>query len=247
MTCAIALDTETTDLTDPDVIELAATAPIAAPDVDLLGIERRTHRFKPRKPISLGALATHHILESDLEGCEPWTGSWAIPEGVTYVVAHNADFDWKAIGSPHVARICTLALSRSLWPDLDSHSLGAMTYFLQGRDALTRELLRGAHSASTDLILCMHLLRSILKMLPATQSWHQLWVASERARLPKFLTFGKYGPHSDWAKASGFTKGMPIGELQHRDPGYLSWLLGGRCDVVNEDLYLQKALRGEAA
>src|SRR6185437_5919085 len=132
--------------------------------------------FKPSKPISYGAMATHHIIEEDRAYAPPWPGSWAPPEGVEYLVGHNVDYDWKAIGSPHIARICTVALSRWIWPNLDSHSLGAMIYFLlPQREA--RVLLHQAHSADQDVYLCAVLLQHILHARPMT-SWHELWQAS---------------------------------------------------------------------
>lgn len=244
---AIILDTETTGIDDPEVIELACTAPLVSPDLaDIAAVECTVQRFRPSKPISLGAMATHHIIDADLIEEAPWPGNWFPPDGVEYFIAHNVDFDHKATGAPHVARICTLALARALWPDVDSHSLSAMTYYLRDREE-ARKILRGAHSAATDLILCSWLLQDILRMLPGTMSWHQLWQHSERARIPKFLTFGKYGPYSEWAKANGQPKGLPIAELPRLDPGYRKWLLSGACDMVTQDPYLEKAIRGETA
>src|SRR5690242_14263831 len=68
---AIILDVETTGIDEPDVVELAATAALISPaDIDFDSIEQSEQRFRPRKPISLGALAAHHILETDLESCD---------------------------------------------------------------------------------------------------------------------------------------------------------------------------------
>jgi len=138
---AIILDTETTDTESPQVIELAyiqMQAPVSR-DSDIL-VRRR---FRPSKPISLGAMATHHIIPADLVDEPEWPGRWDLPEGVQYLVGHNIDFDWHAIGSPNVKRICTLALARSVWPEIDSHRLSALMYYLYPH-RMARELVREA-------------------------------------------------------------------------------------------------------
>jgi exodeoxyribonuclease X len=243
MSLALAIDTETTGFDAPEVISLATTIPLPAPVSDLEEIPVALQMFRPSKPISLGALATHHIIEEDLRDCAPWPGSWTPPAGVEYLIGHHVDYDWEAIGSPHVARICTLVLSRSLWPDLDSHSLGALTYQFQGR-VRARELLKHAHSADHDVGLCLLQLREILRALPGIQTWHQLWQASEKARVPVRIGFGKFGPHEAWAKANGGA--MRCAEIRNYDPGYYRWLLNS-CDQVQKDPYLRKALTGEPA
>src|SRR6185312_151297 len=161
LSTACLIDTETTGFDEPDVIELAWMGPLHVFSPPDAGIEKM--RFRPRKPISLGAMAVHHILDEDLAGEPEWPGSWTPP--ADYIVAHSVDYDWKAIGQPNVKRICTLALSRRLWPDLDSHSLSALTYhFTDRREA--RELLKGAHGAATDVELCCRVLCQILRAMP---------------------------------------------------------------------------------
>jgi exodeoxyribonuclease X len=231
---ALIIDTETTGLDEPQVIQLALMGPMrvyAPPDEAIQCLS-----FKPSKPISLGAMATHHIIEADLVDAAPWPGSWSPPVGAEYLVGHNVDFDWKAIGSPHVARICTLALARSLWPDVESHSLGALTYyFTDHREA--RDLLRGAHDAARDVELCCRVLVQAMHKLPTVSNWHDLWIASEKARVPQRFSFGKYGPKDG-------KPGRLISEVRKLDSGYIRWCLG--VDDFAKDPYLCKALRGEA-
>jgi exodeoxyribonuclease X len=67
---AIIVDTETTDIKDPEVIEMAW---VEIADVSFERVENiDCDRFKPTKPITLGAIATHHILPSDLTYCQPF-------------------------------------------------------------------------------------------------------------------------------------------------------------------------------
>lgn len=239
---AIIIDTETTDTEAPDVIQLAWAPLLPAFEgspcsLSAPGGEIAVQRFKPRKPIALGAMATHHIILEDLETEPEWSGKWPLPMGVTFLVGHSIDFDWKAIGEPPVRRICTLALARKLWPALDSHSLSAMTYHLTPhREA--RELLRGAHDALTDVALCHRLLLAELALMPKIVTWERLWDASERARVPTHFTFGKYGPQKG-------EPGLLISEVRRMDPGYIDWCIN-KCDQCKDE-YWQRALRGEAA
>lgn len=230
---AIVLDTETTGTDKPDVIQLAYSEPA---DTPFAVNTCHCRMFRPTKPISLGALATHHILPEELEHHDTWPGRWELPAGVEYMVGHKVDFDWEAIGKPDVRRICTLALARHVWPDLDSHSQGALIYFLlEHREA--RELLKNAHDASTDIFLCH---RILLRLIDATgaKTWPDLWELSEKARVPSRFWFGKYGPQ-------GEQQGRLISEIRREDPGYIHWCLT-KCDQVTSDPYAQKAMRGES-
>lgn len=216
---AILFDTETTGLKEPEIIE-AAWMRLSDP-IHLYEESYFEQRFKPSKPIELGALATHHIYDEDLQDCPP-SSSFSLPEGTEYIIGHNIDYDWSAIGRPDVKRICTQAFSRSLWPKADSHSQSAMIYLIQRETA--RDKLKKAHSAMVDILNCYDLLKAIIEKLSNITDWESLWLESEKARIPKVMAFGKH-------------KGMAVKDLP-RD--YVAWLL--RQDDV--DPYLAKALRG---
>ncbi|MDR5813361.1 3'-5' exonuclease [Caballeronia sp. LZ033] len=218
---AIIFDTETTDANEPQLIEAAwIRAHICGNRIELG--ESFERRYKPSKEITSGAMATHHILDSDLIGCPP-SSTFALPDDVTYIIGHKVDFDWEVIGSPaHVKRICTLALARNLWPHADSHSLTALMYRLSIDRARTRELVRNAHSALTDCGLCGWLLCAMNDAAGPFESWEALWTYSEAARVPEIMPFGKHkGEH---------IKAVPS--------SYRQWLLK-QPDV---DPYLRKAL-----
>lgn len=243
---AIILDTETTGIDEPDVIQLAHTDLLDSP----LEQDITCHSlwFRPTKPITYGAMATHHILEEDVVNAEGWPGRWDPPDTAKYIVGHNVDFDWKAIGSPpHVKRICTLALSRRAWPDVDSHSLGALTYWMARQDGTAdiqevRRQLRNAHNASVDLVLTCSLLKSLVGFIGSSADyWEGLYQLSENARVPERMSFGKYGKGSDWAKANNKGEGMRCGNVRKYDSDYYSWLIS-KCDQVRDDPYLRKAL-----
>lgn len=176
--------------------------------------------FRPSVHIEYGAMAVHGIAEEDIpsealpSSCVSFEGT-----GVRYFVGHNIDFDAKLVGLPGSAkRICTLALVRKLFPDLDSYSLGACVLALCGRDK--REYIRNAHRATHDVDLTIELLEKIVDTTWVAK-WHELWMLSEQARVPEYMPFGKH-------------KGAPIEDVP-RD--YVQWLLS-QPDV---DPYLKKA------
>ena len=186
---AIIFDTETTGIENAEVIELAFEEYIDLSDIFTQPLRTFHQLYQPRGDIQLGALATHHILPDDLDGQPTFSAASFTPP--PYIIGHNVDFDWKVTGQPNVKRICTLALSRSLWPDLDSHTQGAIFYYLNGRTDETRSILRNAHSAVTDVYICRVILQHIVKALRVT-NFEALWIASEDARIPTRMAFGKH-------------------------------------------------------
>jgi exodeoxyribonuclease X len=215
---AIVFDTETTGVNEPALIE-AAWARLDDP-TGLRVVERFEQRYAPGKPIELGAMATHHIVDADLEGCPP-ASAFSLPEGVAYLIGHNVDFDWQVAGHPAVRRIDTLCLARVLWPELDAYGLGALTYHLNDPHE-ARARLRAAHAAAADVDLCIDLLRAIVARLGPLPSWQALWERSEDARVPRTMPFGKH-------------RGVPIAQVP---ADYKRWLRG-QPDV---DPYLRQAL-----
>ena len=78
MSKTIIFDTEATGIKEPVLIEAAW--------VELESIEPFTVtnpfvlRYNPGKPITLGALATHHIMDEELVDCPP-AASFTLPDG----------------------------------------------------------------------------------------------------------------------------------------------------------------------
>jgi len=205
MASAIFLDTETTTRGD-DPQQLQEVIQLAWLDWESQEIHERV--FKPKVTARWGALAVHHILPSDLELARPASEALACLPAADFWVGHNIDFDWKALTSPPIRRICTLALARSVWPQLDSHSLGALTYFTKGATEETRNLLRSAHDAKTDVNLCVDLYCLLCDALRVpSDDFERMFQLSEEARVPKVMTFGKF-------------KDMPISAV---DRGYANW------------------------
>lgn len=215
---AIIFDTETTDKHEPQIIE----AGWLLMDTMTTFSETFEKRYRPSKPIAIGAMATHHIIDDDLVDCESHT-SFALPEGVQYLIGHKIDFDWMVVGSPDVKRICTLAIAQKVWPDAESHSLSALTYMLSKDRKTTRNILRSAHSALTDVKICHGLLLGIYEAVGRFESWEALWQFSEAARIPDKMPFGKHA-------------GVRIADVP---ADYKRWALANLNDL---DPYLRKAL-----
>lgn len=214
---AILFDTETTGLDAPELVE-AAWMCVDIAGTHLLRPPAEVSRWRPSKPITLGAMATHHIMDEDLAAC-PLSCEFRLPDGVEYLIGYNVDFDWKTIGEPPIKRIDLCAMCRQLWPAADSHTQSAMLYLLE-RDT-AREQLREAHSAWHDVANCRRILLHVLGKAGPFASFEDLWRASELMRIPTVMPFGKW-------------KGTAIKSVP---PDYKRWLLN-QPDV---DPYLRKA------
>jgi exodeoxyribonuclease X len=210
---ALILDCETTGLIEPHPIEIATKGPFSfgrhldefpAPVV---------LRFKNAKPIEAGAMAIHRIIAPHLDGCPPWPGSWA--PVAEYLIGHNIDSDWEAIGKPDVKRICTLALAKRVWDGVGSYKLAALIFHLYA-PAAALELTEKAHEAETDIYLTGLLLDHILGELASKgiepTSFEDLWHLSEEARIPLRIGFSKYGPKN--GQAGTLYAEVPTGMLK---------------------------------
>ena len=114
-------------------------------------------------------------------------------------------------------------MARAIYPELDSHTLVALSYAIcePAERPKLREMLKTAHSALTDVILCLNLLRHIIA-LKDLHTWADIYAFSEESRIPKVMSFGKY-------------KGFAISEVPE---DYKEWLKK-QPDI---DEYLLKAL-----
>lgn len=214
----LLFDTETTGTRNPEIIE-AAWLELDNP-TDLTVLSTFEQRYRPSKPIELGALATHHIYDEELVHCPP-SSDFALPATTRYIIGHNVDYDWAVAGRPPVKRICTLALARYFYPDIDSHNQSAMLYLICRPEA--RERLRNAHSALADVQNCHTVLHHLIQRAGSIHTWDDLWQLSEHARVPRTMPFGKH-------------RGMPIANVPD---DYKAWLLR----QPDLDPYLIRALQ----
>ncbi len=226
---AIILDTETHTL-NGQPIEIAY-APIQISDhkITLDKSQLFDQLYSVDEPISFAAMAVHHILESDLEN-KPHYTTFKLPEDTLYIIGHNIDYDIRAlekcgVDSTRIKAICTLALARLVWPDAEAHNISALIYMISKGSEKAREMIRKAHRADMDIILTANILMHIVHHLKIN-SIEELYAASEDARIPRSINFGKH-------------RGTAIADLP---ADYVQWLMR------QEDLdpYLRKALENTA-
>lgn len=220
---ALILDTETHDLNGYPIEIAYAPCSFEQGVLVINQGEVFDEYFSCPEPIALGALATHHILEADIAE-KPSFDTFKMPQDVQYLIGHNIDYDIKAVQKCQpdftVKGICTLALCRMVWPELP-HTLSAMYYHVMDDLELARKHLRHAHNAKADIYFTGVILKTLVEQL-GIKDMNSLFIMSESARIPKYITFGKH-------------KGTAIKDL---DSGYVSWLL----KQPDLDPYLRKAL-----
>lgn len=182
---------------------------------------------KPDRAISYGAMAVSHITPDMLvdEPSHQEVAHFVLPKGEAYIIGHNVDFDIQVAANAGIdvsqyKAICTQALARRLLPDLDSHSLGALTYATN--PDLARQHCRNAHNAGWDVTFTLWLLKHLCELGGIT-SMEQLYLASEEARIPTAFTFGKH-------------QGKNIREMacHEKDRKYLHWAI----DSIKDKPYL---------
>jgi exodeoxyribonuclease X len=222
---AIILDTETHTL-NGQPIEIAY-APIEVENGKLTLDKSKLfdQLYCVDEPISFAAMAVHHILESDLID-RPHYSTFILPTDTQYIIGHNVDYDIRAIekcgvDTSSIKAICTLALARRVWPDAEAHNISALIYMISKGSEKAREMIKKAHRADMDIILTANILMHIVHQLNIN-SIEELYAASEDARIPRSINFGKH-------------RGTNITDLP---ADYIQWLL--RQDEL--DPYLRKAL-----
>lgn len=198
------IDSETCDF-DSGVVELASIDII---DNEVDYTSQQSHFVNPQKPISISAMAIHHITD-EMVADSPLIGDVIdYYKGADYLVAHNAEFDKRMMPEMDAPFICTLKLARRLWPELESHSNQYLRYALKLDVHVPDEL--HAHRALYDCIVTA----SLFKRIKDDSGWsdaEMLEITNQPSLLNK-LRFGKY-------------KGMTFAEVKKENAGYLGWLL----------------------
>lgn len=222
---SIILDTETHTLNGLPIEIAYAPICLEHGQLSLFKEQIFDQLYQIDEPISFASMAVHHILESDLVN-QPHYTTFQLPSSVEYIIGHNIDYDIQAIArcgidTSNLKPICTLALARHVWPDAEAHNISALIYQISQGSLRARQLLKGAHRADADIILTANILMHIIAAM-GVQNIHALYLASEEARIPKKLSFGKH--------KGTLIKDLPI--------DYVQWLLKQQ----ELDPYLKQAL-----
>lgn len=116
----------------------------------------------PKLSIDIGALATHHIIEADLDGAPaPDSIIARMVEGCDAFACHNKEHDGYYFTGGDKPFICTLKAARRVWPDMERHSNQYLRYALGL--PIDRQLAEPPHHAGPDSYVTAHILARILK------------------------------------------------------------------------------------
>lgn len=161
----IVIDTETTGMRDDDeIVEIAAVR----------GPEDWAHSLcRPRsRPISFGAMATHHITPQMVEDAPRMADALRLlqldlPPHDAVLVMHNAEYDRRYL-PPYLRElpwICTYRCALHLCPDAESHSNGALWYELGLSRKLPEEAGSSPHRALFDALMTHDILEWMIRQV----------------------------------------------------------------------------------
>lgn len=209
---SIILDTETHDLNGLPIEIAYAPVDIVQGTLVLDKEQIFDQYYQVGEKITYGSMAVHHILESDLIN-QPDYRSFKLPTETQYIIGHNIEYDMNAIARCGIdiqplKSICTLALARQVWKNLDAYNMSALVYYVSKGSEKARQMLKNAHRADADIILTANVLMHMLKELQVN-NMEELYQISEQARIPTTIHFGKH-------------KGTALTDLPK---DYVDWLL----------------------
>lgn len=198
------IDSETCDF-DSGIVELAC--------IDVIGnkidyTSQQSHFVNPRKPVSIKAMATHHITDEMVANSPLIEDVIDAYKGANYLVAHNAEFDKRMMPEMDVPFVCTLKLARRLWPELESHSNQYLRYALK-LDVNVPDGLH-AHRALYDCIVTA----SLFKRIKDDSGWTDTEML-EITNQPSILHKIGFGMHL----------GMTFRDIYKENPSYFTWYL----------------------
>jgi len=141
----------------------------------------------PAIKIDVGAKATHHIIESDLDGAPAIeTILRKLVAGADAFACHNKEHDGHYFTGGGKPFVCTLKAAQRVWPDMERHSNQFLRYALNLD--LDRDLATPAHEAGPDAYVTAHLLVRLFEE-GATLSDMMEWTTAPR--IMPILHFGK--------------------------------------------------------
>lgn len=152
---ALIIDTETDQGRDPRPIQVAT--------INLVTGEEWMAYFNSGRAISAFTTQIHGITDADVVGLPAFDlAKFSVPE---YLIAHNARFDWRVIGSPEVKLICTVQLARLAFPEWESYKQSRcieQLFALQGEVGIKKafSLTANAHDALGDVRMCQLIYRA---------------------------------------------------------------------------------------
>lgn len=203
----ILADVETTGLKPTDRVVEVAWMEITS---DFEIIRQDASLIDPLIPIPAATSAVHGITNKDVFGM-PTLDEYMnvvlacyLSHGDMVFCAHNSAFDHQFLGAylpEGIPQLCTVRLTRRLYPELENHKLGTLVY------ALDLDVERERfHSADGDMAILLALLGRVHE-----DFGHSLEEMLELANAPITVTRMPFGAH----------KGKLLTELPG---GYIKWL-----------------------
>jgi exodeoxyribonuclease X len=130
----------------------------------------------PGRPISLQAMAVHHITDAEVANARPLAevAQMITEDADAIYVAHNNRFDIPFLAPVIGDRrwIDTYRCALHLWPDFPAHTNQVLRYCLIAEGLITDlqpELAEPAHRAGPDTYVTAHILRAMLKLASVEQ------------------------------------------------------------------------------
>lgn len=205
----IAGDVETTGVSNTDkVIELA----YIAFDDDMNELYRGESLINPEMPIPSGASAVNGITNKMVAECPTIEQFMAANDNPlaaedAILVAYNSSFDFRFLKA-HMHEgtadhMCTMRLSKMIWPGLDSYKMQALKYSQE-----LPEVEGDAHRAMADVELMVHLMRRMVEVTGLSLADLR---EKERAQAKVDNNLWQFGKH----------RGKPL----NHDMGYVRWAL----------------------
>ena len=204
----IVLDTETTGLDNEDRIIQLALLVVNAQTLEVE--ESYCSLCKASVPIKPGASAvnkkTDEMLEDQpvIQHTEAYKALEKYNKPENAIVIHNAFFDLYMLAKEmfliHTQLIDTLTCGRYLYPRVQNYKL--QTLINQNAD----EVIVQEHDALSDCLMCLGLLKQMLKYSPFDINKMFEWTSDP------IIGFGKH-------------KGRKLTELAKEKPDYLEWVI----------------------
>lgn len=154
----------------------------------------------PGMEIPISSMVVHHITNRMVEGAPSLEDVWPkMREGEFHAMAaHNAEFDFAFLETD-APKLCTLRLSRHLWPNLESHSNQYLRYYL-GIDEVGADV--PMHRAMGDAAVTALIMRKMLKIAVEERGISSLEKLIEWSSKPVLLETCGFGMHkgSKWSE-----------------------------------------------
>ena len=218
MSVLFLYDTESTDLKNPEPVEVARVKITECDNTVLIGKVKSSH-VNPEAHISYGAMGVHGITPEMVAKAPVWTlvkDKYMPSDEDCFVGSHNWKFDSKVLGEDYdgFKSICTLELARKLIDksECDSHTNMALYYYL-GLHKTVGFPEGKPHGAAFDVQITANILVELMKRFSLTlQDCYDIVNEIKEADKPFICPFPKH-------------KGKTWEQVLVDDSRYVDWVL----------------------